>query len=642
MFCNIQLFCNNQHLLHQKFSHSTSKYLVTSFSQQSARLHHFIYSQEILRIQAIMFSSFMSHRWSYEHFSHDDILIVDLKVDVMKNLNDYYSTYHYVINCKKCDFEMRVDKWRKHYTNLFEIHFRKSFQCFFFKSCWKHVLQEQVRIEKTQTEKTHLIKQRATFQNIKREIELQQQKRRAEIEAVRIVKKQQKIEQTRLKVFACRRCSAKFSSNIKLHIHVQNHHQKKIEKSVANEFAMIASFSFITSNEFVEVTSIAIFASISTFLFTSKAMITMFTFSATSSSSSESKSLLTLSVSHSESISKFSLLDISFVTSKQSFTEPIATSKKSLFWVEMISRSIMTSKFSRFSIFTSKSISTCTKIASIICSSTFFQKSVSKHQHQKFYLIIDDLFEMFVEKRTKSNLIHIKKIEFFSKISHQFKITFYFKFAINQSESITQNSKTSNQRSFQQHTLAKSNRVKFNSFNKWFEKSIILSYKTSIVSRLQISEISNISSYKMSSISRFQSMIAFCKFSILLSISFIIRISFDIFVSCHSCRICSDIFESNNDLHRHLRAIHFDHAFRDESEKQRALERNIMTRKFLIFWRRNRSFFYFFSCITIRFLEEWIACFRHATQRERCDLFSLMTSVTIIMGRAWIDVVLIS
>ena len=145
-----------------------------------------------------------------------------------------------------------------------------------------------------------------------------------------------------------------------------------------------------------------------------------------------------------------------------------ATLKKSICWIEIVSRSIMTSKFSRFSMFISKSISKTLKIATIICSfissSIFFQKSISKHQYQKLYFIIDDLFEMFVEKRTKSDLLHIKKIEFFSKKFRQFKITFYFRFAINQNKIINQNSKTSNSKNFRQFMFAKMNRVKFSFF----------------------------------------------------------------------------------------------------------------------------------------------------------------------------------
>ena len=154
------MFCNNQHLLHQKHSnHSTSKYLFYNefFATQ---IHEFIYSQSIFHNQA-MFSRSMFHRWSYKHFSHDDILKADLKIDIMKNFSDYYSAYHYVINCQKCIFEMRVDKWR--YTNFLETHDRKSFQCFLVKSCLKHALQQQVdeiRITKKQQKVRQKTKQR--------------------------------------------------------------------------------------------------------------------------------------------------------------------------------------------------------------------------------------------------------------------------------------------------------------------------------------------------------------------------------------------------------------------------------------------------------------------------------------------------
>ena len=404
---------------------------------------------------------------------------------------------------------------------------------------------------------------------------------------------------------ACRRCSTKFSNNIKFHQHIQNHHQKKIEKSVAIEFAMIASSNSITSNEIamstflstseaklarftssesIEIISTATFASITFFStseakfaertssefaeFTSKSIIAMQTFHATFSSN-ESTLMLTSSIDQSKSIFDISFSLISFVTS-------IATSRKQIFWIEIVSRSVIASKSSRFSTFTSKSIAKALKIASIICSSTSSstssQESVSKHQHQKSYLTIENLFEMFAEKRTKSNQLHIRKIEFFSKISRQFKITFYFRSAINQSKSITQNSKTSNSKNFHQHTFAKSNRVKFtfSISSKWFEKSINLSYKTSIFFRLFTSEISSISSYKSIDISR-------CKFSICSSFSFVFNV---IFVFSHVCRICSDIFESNNDLHRHLRAIHFRQTSRHEFERLRALERNLENRWF--------------------------------------------------------------
>ena len=308
-----------------------------------------------------------------------------------------------------------------------------------------------------------------------------------QVEEVRITKK-------KAEAFACKRCFVKFSNNTKLHQYIQNHHQKKIEKSVANEFAKLSSFSFITSSEIViftsKITSKALI-SISTSFSTSKIKIATFTF------------FFTLKVQI--ATSTFS----EFIMS----TTSIATSRKSIFWVEITSRSIIASKSSRLSISTSKRVSNIAKIASIIysftSSSIFSQESISKHQNsriRKFYLTLNDLYRMFVEKHKSIDLSqHQIRRSFSSNVNSchsiqrnliQINITFYFKSAVNQNKSISQNSKSSNSKSFQQYTLAKSNRIKF-TLNKWFEKSIILSYKTSIFSRLFISKTSSVSSYKL-------------------------------------------------------------------------------------------------------------------------------------------------
>ena len=91
-----------------------------------------------------------------------------------------------------------------------------------------------------------------------------------------------------------------------------------------------------------------------------------------------------------------------------------STSKKSIFWTEIVSRSIVSSKSSRLSISSSKSISRALENASLTLSSTSSQKSAqlrSKHQntpsqksaqmrpkHQKPYLTLDDLHRMFAGK----------------------------------------------------------------------------------------------------------------------------------------------------------------------------------------------------------------------------------------------------
>ena len=203
----------------------------------------------------------------------------------------------------------------------------------------------------------------------------------------------------------------------------------------------------------------------------------------------------------------------------------------------------------RFSIATSKIVSKMTKIASMICSSisssTFSRNSISKHQKQKFYFTIHDLFRMFAEKFKRTNFLHIryfiKKNKSFSKLFNQIKIIAYYKFAINQNKSIIQNSKNSNSKSFRQRMFAKTIRI---IFNKWFEKSINLSYKSSIFFRFYTSEISIVSSYKMSIISRFTFLIEFSKSLIKINHFQIYSIS----IIFQICRICNDTSKSNMNL----------------------------------------------------------------------------------------------
>ena len=203
-------------------------------------------------------------------------------------------------------------------------------------------LVEQIRIAK-QHEKIRLVKKRAEqqikqtrFDEKTRQIQaarlaneirivkkrvkrlLQQQIEIRQVEKIRRVKKHAKrfakqirIEKKRAKTFACKRCNAKFFNNIKLHIHVQNYHQKKFIK-----FA----------NEFAKITLTTKFASISTFFFTSRTKFVKIISNEFVKiiSSNESTLMLTSFTSFAKSISKFSFFLISFVTS-------IATSRKQIF-----------------------------------------------------------------------------------------------------------------------------------------------------------------------------------------------------------------------------------------------------------------------------------------------------------------------
>ena len=106
---------------------------------------------------------------------------------------------------------------------------------------------------------------------------------------------------------------------------------------------------------------------------------------------------------------------------------------------------------------------------------------------KKSYFIIENLFEMFDENLERKSLLYSQKSQlensmnmFFRNIfSHQMRITFYFKFAVNQNAWISQNSKNSKSKSLNQHMFAKSIRTVFS--KRLFENSINLSYKMSHV-----------------------------------------------------------------------------------------------------------------------------------------------------------------
>ncbi|KAG7008993.1 hypothetical protein G7Y79_00003g008610 [Physcia stellaris] len=229
---------------------------------------------------------------------------------------------------------------------------------------------------------------------------------------------------------------------------------------------------------------------------------------------------------------------------------PIATPCKQISWAEIASRPVVASKPSRLPIPAPKSAPKALETASVTRLPTPRQTSAPKHQ--KPYLTIEDLFEMFAGKPKRTGLLHTKKTESSPKVSNQTRITSYFRPAANQSKPISQGSKTPNPRSFQQHTPAGSNRAKSTppTPSKWSEKSAILPYRIPTFSRQPTPEISSNSPYKSLSISR-------CKSSICPPLSPTPRASLNFSGSRHACRICSGTFGSNNGLHRHLRATHF-------------------------------------------------------------------------------------
>ena len=246
-----------------------------------------------------------------------------------------------------------------------------------------------------QAEQAQLIKkQEQNDENLRAErarlIQQQIEKMREKAEEVRIAKKQ---EEARLTIFACKRCSVKYSSNIKLHEHIRDHHAKKSKFAVSNS-TTTSSISF-HSTVFLFDTSNQVF----TFTTSSQSIVVL----SSTSSSSSSQSIIVLS----------------------NFSSNISSSVSS-------NRSLLSNSASEFVLKRSESASSTFSQKFATMRSTFFFKSIFKTP-SKLYLTIDDLFRMFVEKSKSIDLQQHQKHQFSSRIFDtskrdlmQMRIIFYF------------------------------------------------------------------------------------------------------------------------------------------------------------------------------------------------------------------------
>ena len=232
----------------------------------------------------------------------------------------------------------------------------------------------------------------------------------------------------------CKHCEQDFNFKNKLHDHIREQHTQKSNLRV---FAPESAYKIKKKSTVIcSSVSFASFASL-IFLATSKSIFCSASISESVSSKNSHLSIATLDI----------------------------TSKQTKIAAMLITRD-----------FTSKRV----KIAAFNCSLTFsisFSRTlVSKHQ--KSYLIIDDLVHMFREKSKSFDLHSHQKRRSFSRNSdtfYQSRIIVYFLSAVNQKTSISQSLKSSNSKSFQQHTFAKPIRAAF----ALSKKSIISSYKKS-------------------------------------------------------------------------------------------------------------------------------------------------------------------
>ena len=311
----------------------------------------------------------------------------------------------------------------------------------------------------------------------------------------------------------CKQCDEIFESKNKFHEHIRQHHAaKKIDK-----FASRRSFNRERNRN----------------------STTISTISSTISKSISFKTTTKFSISRSVTFPEQTRN--SFI----SFAIFAATSKQ-IFWTRIVSTSVISSKRSRFSIFTLEITSKSVKIASTTCSLSIslatsasrFRKSISK-----FHFTIDDLIRMFREKFSSFDLSQHQKrrssSQRFDARLYQSRIIVYFLSAVNQETSISQNLKSSNSKNFQQHTFAKSlSSRRFVSVLS--EKSIFSLYKKANIFYILLqSRFSSRFSFLQSKFS-----FAWFRFTFSFTFSSFFRFSF----SNHVCCICFDHFSFRNDL----------------------------------------------------------------------------------------------
>ena len=226
-----------------------------------------------------------------------------------------------------------------------------------------------------------------------------------------MLKKQQqidkKVEEVRIakikaEVFACRRCFAKYFSNIKFHEHIRDHYAKKSKSVVSSLFV---SPSFTSSESII-------------FLFDSSKL------------ASQPKILFTSFESTTFSVDSLKFaLQSKILSSTSSFTFPTSIIFSFLFTSKQIisrKRSLLSSFASEFVFKRSENASfTFQKLAKM--RSTSFFKSVFATL-TKSYLIIEDFYIMFAGKFMRAKLFSSRNNSFFSSVFvfRQTRITVYF------------------------------------------------------------------------------------------------------------------------------------------------------------------------------------------------------------------------
>ena len=126
-------------------------------------------------------------------------------------------------------------------------------------------------------------------------------------QAIKRIRKRQQTQKTtelkvKMKAFACRKCSCKFLSNFKLHLHFRAKHTKKLVLSFTDIFSVIFSFTDIISQFIFDIIFNIFFSILSIF----------FIISSISSSTIIFSSFFSIEISSSSSLTLASTLTISY------------------------------------------------------------------------------------------------------------------------------------------------------------------------------------------------------------------------------------------------------------------------------------------------------------------------------------------
>ena len=276
----------------------------------------------------------------------------------------------------------------------------------------------------------------------------------------------------------CKRCKQNFNFNNKFHEHIRQHHARRTVKDSVLRVSTL-EFAYKIVEKSADICSSVSQSASSISFATSRSQIFSAKIVSRSVSSSDSNLTIATFKITSKSMKKLSI-NCSLTSSLSSSRNSIRKHhefhmQKSFLIMNDLSR-MFNEKSKSFDLRAHQDRSYSSQSFDIRQSSQSCFSIASK----KSYLTIENLFEMFDEKFRKKSLFQSQKNvssrEFFSE---QSRITIYFKSIVNQKSSISQNSKSSKSKNWNQHMFAKSIRIVFS--KDLSERSINLLYKLSDV-----------------------------------------------------------------------------------------------------------------------------------------------------------------